>query len=83
MPAIYDAWIVWDEFLGETIGALFEMHNAAAIKKKQLPYLYDIYTVFTYIPSKNLRAHHAIAITYNAFAEGQNNRIRLPRFSNR
>ena len=80
IPAIYDAWMVGDSFFGEIIETLFEMRTAALLKNQQPPYIYDMYNVFAYVPSRNIGAKRSIARIFNALAEGLNNRIRLPRF---
>ena len=77
---IYDVWMVGDVFFGKIIETLFEMRTTALRKKKQPPYIYHMYNVFAYVPSRNIGAKRSIACIFHALVEGLNNRIRLPRF---
>ena len=50
MAAIYDLWIIRDQFISDNIDELYKLKSKAVINNKDIPYIFQAYNVKTFTP---------------------------------
>ena len=79
MQAIYDVWLLGDQFFRQTFPALQAWRRRTRVQKVQQPYLYDYYNIFGYYTVTTSHTKHTVGCVLNALITALNTRERLPR----
>ena len=79
VEAIYDVWLIGDEFFSKIYDSLKEWRCRTRAAKSKQPYLYDYYNVFGYYMLRSSGNRYAIGRVLNSLIVGLNTRHRLPR----